>query len=68
MAVLADITKVVALSDSLGSLEELELGYNGIELLKDAPIIATLHTLIMSHNNISEWNEVEKLLWMSRFV
>ncbi|TIB34834.1 hypothetical protein E3P86_02773 [Wallemia ichthyophaga] len=62
---LTDYSEVVALSDSLGSLEELELGYNGIELLKDAPIIATLHTLIMSHNNISEWNEVEKLLRMS---
>lgn len=57
------IRRIEKLEDVSDTLEELWLSYNLITSLSGINILRNLTTLYMSNNKISNWSEIQKLVY-----
>lgn len=57
------IRRIEKLEDVAETLEELWLSYNLITSLSGINILRNLTTLYMSNNKISNWSEIQKLVF-----
>lgn len=57
------IRRIEKLEDVAETLEELWLSYNLITSLSGINILRNLTTLYMSNNKISNWSEIQKLVY-----
>lgn len=62
------IRRIEKLEDVAETLEELWLSYNLITSLSGINILRNLTTLYMSNNKISNWSEIQKLVYFNFYL